>query len=55
MARQRFTPEFKVEAIQQITARGYSVKDASERLGVQIIVFTTGSSHISKRPILIPW
>ena len=34
MTRQRFTPEFKAEAIKQITERGYSVKDVSERLGV---------------------
>ncbi|NLD00996.1 MAG: transposase, partial [Gammaproteobacteria bacterium] len=26
MTRQRFTPEFKAEAIKQITERGYSVK-----------------------------
>lgn len=34
MTKQRFTPEFKAEAIKQITERGYSVKDVSERLGV---------------------
>lgn len=34
MTRQRFTSEFKAEAIKQITERGYSVKDVSERLGV---------------------
>lgn len=34
MAKSRFTPEFKAEAIKQITERGYSVKDVSERLGV---------------------
>ena len=34
MAKPRFTPEFKAEAIKQITERGYSVKDVSERLGV---------------------
>lgn len=34
MTRQRLTPEFKAEAIKQITERGYSVKDVSERLGV---------------------
>lgn len=34
MSKQRFTPEFKAEAIKQITERGYSVKDVSERLGV---------------------
>nr|WP_302850301.1 transposase [Arsukibacterium indicum] len=34
MTKQRFTPEFKAEAIKQITERGYSVKEVSERLGV---------------------
>lgn len=34
MSKQRFTPEFKAEAIKQITERGYSVKDVSEHLGV---------------------
>lgn len=55
MAKPRFTPEFKAEAIKQITERGYSVKDVSERLAFQITVFTTGSSNISKRPNLILW
>ncbi|WP_130834658.1 IS3 family transposase [[Erwinia] mediterraneensis] len=30
----RFTPEFKEEAVRQITERGYSVAEVSERLGV---------------------
>lgn len=30
----RFTPEFKEEAIRQITERGYSVAEVSDRLGV---------------------
>lgn len=30
----RFIPEFKEEAVRQITERGYSVADVSERLGV---------------------
>ena len=34
MEKPRFTPDFKAEAIKQITERGYSVKDVSERLGV---------------------
>lgn len=34
MGTQRFTPEFKEEAVCQITERGYSVADVSERLGV---------------------
>ena len=29
MTKQRFTPEFKAEAIKQITERGYSVKEVS--------------------------
>lgn len=31
---QRYTPEFKEEAVRQITERGYSVADVSQRLGV---------------------
>jgi transposase len=30
----RFTPEFKDEAVRQITERGYSVAEVSARLGV---------------------
>jgi transposase len=34
MSSQRFSPEFKDEAVRQIVERGYSVADVSERLGV---------------------
>lgn len=34
MSTQRYTPEFKDEAVRQVTERGYSVKEVSERLGV---------------------
>ncbi|ACR69867.1 transposase [Edwardsiella ictaluri] len=34
MGTPRFTPEFKEEAVRQITERGYSVTEVSERLGV---------------------
>ena len=34
MCTQRFTPEFKEEAVRHITERDYSVADVSERLGV---------------------
>jgi transposase len=34
MSRQRFTPEFKEEAIKLVTQKGYSAADVSERLGV---------------------
>lgn len=34
MSGQRYTPEFKNEAVRQIVDRGYSVAEVSERLGV---------------------
>ena len=34
MSTQRFTPEFKGEAVRQIVDRGYSVAEVSSRLGV---------------------
>jgi transposase len=30
----RFTEEFRVEAVKQVTERGFAVKDVSQRLGV---------------------
>jgi transposase len=34
MSAQRFTPEFKQEAVRQIVERGYSVAEVSARVGV---------------------
>jgi transposase len=34
MSSQRYTPEFKDEAVRQIIDRGYSVAEVSKRLGV---------------------
>ena len=34
MTSQRYSPEFKEEAVRQIVDRGYSVTEISERLGV---------------------
>lgn len=34
MSSQRYSPEFKDEAVRQITERGYSVAEVAERLGV---------------------
>ena len=34
MGTPRFTPEFKEEAVKQVTERGYSVADVAARLGV---------------------
>jgi len=33
MSNQRYSPEFKEEAVRQIVDRGYSVAEVSERLG----------------------
>jgi transposase len=34
MSSQRYTPEFKDEAVKQVLERGYSVSEVSQRLGV---------------------
>lgn len=34
MSAQRFTPEFKEEAVKQVVERGYSVVEVAARLGV---------------------
>lgn len=34
MSNQRYSPEFKDEAVRQVTERGYSVTEVSQRLGV---------------------
>lgn len=34
MSTQRFTPEFKAEAVRQVVDRGYSVAEIAARLGV---------------------
>ena len=34
MSNQRYSPEFKDEAVRQVVDRGYSVAEVSERLGV---------------------
>lgn len=33
MSGKRFTEEFKIEAVKQVTERGYSVADVAKRLG----------------------
>ena len=34
MSSKRYTEEFKIEAVKQITDRGYPVREVAERLGV---------------------
>ena len=33
----RYSDEFKIDAVAQVTERGYSVKDVAERLGISIV------------------
>ena len=40
MSNQRYTPEFKDEAVRQVVDRGYGVAEVAERLGV-----STNSLH----------
>ena len=34
MGQQRYSPEFKDEAVRQVTERGYSVQEVAARIGV---------------------
>jgi len=34
MSGKRYTDEFKIEAVKQVTERGYSVADVAQRLGI---------------------
>jgi transposase-like protein len=53
MSQQRYSPEFKDEAVRQVTERGHSVQEVARRLGV--------SSHSlykwvkAVRPSSFPW
>ena len=37
MGKENFTEDFRLDAIKQITERGYSVADVSKRLGVSTL------------------
>jgi|TARA_R110001632_G_scaffold153168_2_gene270954 transposase len=34
MSEKRYTDEFKIEAVKQVTERGYKIVEVAERLGV---------------------
>jgi transposase len=52
MTRPHFTDDFKIDAIKQITERGYSVADVSKRLGVSTHSLYTWMKRFSKPPIV---
>ena len=45
-----YTQEFKSEAVKQITERGYSVSDVSERLGICTKTLYHWRSQLSDKP-----
>lgn len=49
----RYTQEFKIEAVKQITDRGYSVADVSERLGICTKTLYHWRSQLSDEPKMI--
>ena len=53
MTRPHFTEEFKIDAIKQITERGYSVADVSKRLGVSTHSLYTWMKRFSKPAVVV--
>ena len=48
MSSKRYTEEFKVEAVRQVTDRGHSVADVAARLGVSIHSLYTWRKHYGR-------
>ncbi len=46
----RYTQEFKIEAVKQITERGYSVAEVSDRLGICTKTLYHWRSQLSDKP-----
>ena len=51
MSSPRFTPEFKDEAVRQITERCYSVAEVSARLGVVMLIVFLSLSWILRKKV----
>ena len=51
MTRPHYTDDFKIDAIKQITERGYSVADVSKRLGVSTHSLYAWMKRFSKSPV----
>jgi transposase len=44
----RYSDEFKIDAVAQVTERGYSVKDVAERLGISTKSLYTWMAKLSR-------
>ena len=49
MSGTRYTEEFKIEAVKQVTDRGYKVPEVAKRLGVTTKSLTAGSNATATR------
>jgi len=47
MSKSYFTDEFKISAVEQVTARGHSVAEAAERLGVSALLIYSSKKQFS--------
>ncbi len=52
MSSKRYTPEFRAEAIRQVTERGYPVSEVARRLGVSTNSMYKWLKGVSKTPRL---
>jgi len=53
MSSKRYTPEFRAEAIRQVTERGYPVSEIARRLGVSTNSMYKWLKGVSKAPCLV--
>lgn len=53
MSSKRYTPEFRAEAIRQVTERGYPVREVAGRLGVSTYSLYKWLKGVSKTPRLV--
>jgi len=49
MSNKRYTDECKMEAVSQVTDRGFKVADVAERLGVTTKAYTSGFASSANR------
>ena len=53
MSSKRYTPEFRAEAIRQVTERGYPVREVARRLGVSSFSLYKWLKGANKTPRLV--